>query len=194
MVKSVDQYILNHLARKVELEALRGILLKVDLVEEVKWGAPVYTVAGKNIVGIGAFKSYVGLWFYQGALLADKDKVLINAQEGKTKALRQWRFTSISDINSELIKLYLLEAIKNSKEGRVIKPVKPQEAIIPPELVNLLESDNTLKSRFTSFTPYKQKEFAEYIIEAKRTATKEARLERIKPMILKGVGLHDKYR
>jgi uncharacterized protein YdeI (YjbR/CyaY-like superfamily) len=39
-------------------------------------------------VGIGGFKSYFGLWFHQGALLTDKAGVLINAQEGRTKALR----------------------------------------------------------------------------------------------------------
>ena len=194
MVKSVDQYILNHLERKIELEALRDILLKTELLEEVKWGAPVYTLAGKNIVAIGAFKAYVGLWFYQGVLLIDKEQVLINAQEGKTKAMRQWRFSSISDINNKLIKQYVSEAIKNSKDSREIKPTKPQSAIIPPELIRFLASNNKLKVGFESFTPYKQKEFAEFIAEAKRTATKEARLEKIKLMILQGVGLHDKYR
>ncbi len=69
--------------------------------ETIKWGAPVYTLDYKNIVGLGAFKSYVGLWFFQGALLNDEKKKLINAQEDKTKALRQWRFNSVKKIEAE---------------------------------------------------------------------------------------------
>lgn len=61
MKKTVDRYLLKHKNWQAELEVSREILLANDLVEEVKWGAPVYTVNGKNIVGIGAFKSYVGL-------------------------------------------------------------------------------------------------------------------------------------
>jgi len=71
------------------------------MTETIKWSAPVYTFEGKNLVGLGAFKSYVGLWFFQGSLLNDKKKKLINAQEGKIKALRQWRFNSVKEIEAE---------------------------------------------------------------------------------------------
>ena len=43
-------------------------------------------------------------------------------------------------------------------------------------------------------TPGKQREYAEYIQTAKQDATKQTRLEKITPMILKGVGLNDKYK
>ena len=87
--KTVDQYISKKRDHKKELTKLRKIIKTTELVETKKWGAPVYTIDGKNIVGIAAFKSYVGLWFFQGTMLKDKKKKLINAQEGITKALRQ---------------------------------------------------------------------------------------------------------
>jgi uncharacterized protein YdeI (YjbR/CyaY-like superfamily) len=40
----------------------------------LKWGIPTYTVNGKNLVGIGAFKTYVGLWFFNGSFLKDEEK------------------------------------------------------------------------------------------------------------------------
>jgi uncharacterized protein YdeI (YjbR/CyaY-like superfamily) len=43
-------------------------------------------------------------------------------------------------------------------------------------------------------TPGKQREYCEYISEAKRDATKLKRLEKIIPMIIEGVGLNDKYK
>ncbi|MCF8272843.1 MAG: YdeI/OmpD-associated family protein [Flavobacteriaceae bacterium] len=45
-----------------------------------------------------------------------------------------------------------------------------------------------------TLTPYKQKEYSEYIATAKRETTIEYRIEKIKPMILKRVGLNDKYK
>ena len=61
--------------------------METELLETIKWGVPVYTLNDKNVLGMGAFKSYVGIWFFQGAFLDDPQKKLINAQEGKTKAL-----------------------------------------------------------------------------------------------------------
>jgi uncharacterized protein YdeI (YjbR/CyaY-like superfamily) len=40
----------------------------------------------------------------------------------------------------------------------------------------------------------KQREYADYIAEAKREETKTKRIEKIKPMILKNIGLNDKYK
>ncbi|NJO87983.1 MAG: DUF1801 domain-containing protein, partial [Chloroflexia bacterium] len=93
--KSIEEYIENNPQWGKELTQLISIVRETGLEETIKWGAPTYTFNGKNIVGLGAFKSYVGLWFHQGALLADPEKKLINAQEGTTKALRQWRFNSM---------------------------------------------------------------------------------------------------
>jgi len=91
--KSVDEYVRDTAEWHDEIDTLRKILQSTTLIEEVKWGAPCYTHSSKNVVGLSAFKSYFGLWFHQGALLKDDQKVLLNAQEGRTKALRQWRIT-----------------------------------------------------------------------------------------------------
>ena len=98
----------NHWA--TELEILQTIISKTNLVETIKWGAPVYTLNGKNIVGITGFKNHFALWFYKGVELKDTNKVLVNAQEGVTKSLRQWRFTSKLEINEKLILEYIEEA------------------------------------------------------------------------------------
>jgi len=47
---------------------------------------------------------------------------------------------------------------------------------------------------FEGLTFYKQNEYIMYIAIAKKEATRVARLQKIVPMILNGVGLHDKYR
>ncbi len=192
--KTVDQFITNSRQWNDELMKLREILLKTGLTEDVKWGAPIYTHKGKNVVGMAGFKSYVGLWFHQGALLKDPKKKLINAQEGVTKALRQWRFKSVKEMDAKLIKAYVKEAIKNIEDGKVIKPVKAKKVAVANELVRALNKNKVAAQQFKSFTPFKQKEYMEYINEAVRPETKSKRLEKILPMIAKGIGLNDRYR
>ena len=194
--KTVEDYLASTGDWEESLHTLREILLSTDVQETVKWGMPVYTVNNKNIAGIGAFKSYIGLWFFQGALLADTKKKLVNAQEGKTKAMRQWRFGTKDEISksSKLIVAYINEAIENQLQGREIKPQRKKSVLIPPELKAALGANKKISASFEKLTPGKQREYAEYISEAKREETKQKRIEKIKPMILAGVGLNDKYK
>jgi len=191
---SVDDYIKNAGQWQAELTKLREILNSTELEETVKWGAPCYTIDGKNIVGMAGFKSYFGLWFHQGALLADEAGVLINAQDGKTKALRQWRMKSAKDIKVRTIKAYVKEAIELQRAGKEIKPTRGKTVTIPPELKAALGKNKITQAAFSALTPGKQREYADHIADAKRDATKQSRLEKILPMIREGKGLHDKYK
>ncbi len=192
--KSVDAFIEDADQWRDELILLRNILLSTELTEEVKWGAPCYTLGGKNLVGLGAFKSYFGLWFYQGALLSDPQQVLINAQEGRTKAMRQWRFENKKAIKSRTIKEYVKEAIELQRQGVEIKATRNQPFQVPPQLKSALAQNKTAAAKFKTLTKGKQREYADYIRDAKREETKVKRLEKIIPMIIAGQGLHDKYR
>ena len=177
-----------------ELTRLREIVQSTGLTECIKWGAPCYTHDGKNLVGLGAFKSYVGLWFHQGALLSDPEKVLINAQEGKTKALRQWRFASVKEIKARSIKAYIKEAIQLQDEGQSIKADRSKPVDVPPLLKSALAKNKKAKAGFAALTKGRQREYTDYIADAKREETKVRRLEKILPMLAAGVGLNDKYR
>lgn len=193
--KSVEHYIEDHAEHRPELELLRELVNIEPLNECIKWGAPCYEYKKKNVVGLGSFKSYVGLWFYQGALLTDAENKLINAQEEVTKAMRQWRFENIEEIrqNGKLIQQYCLEACKLVDDGREIKADKKQPLIVPKELSDYL-SQHKLSSAFEAFSLSRKREFTEHIASAKREATKLARLDKIGPMIRDGIGLNDKYR
>jgi uncharacterized protein YdeI (YjbR/CyaY-like superfamily) len=191
---SVQDYLEGNQQYREELVLLRDLLIDSELEETIKWGAPCYTINGKNVIGIGAFKSYVGLWFHQGVFLKDPAKVLINASEGTTKALRQWRFKGIDDINPKLVKTYVDEAIANQREGKEIKAVKVKSVDFPDELRQAITNDKELESKFNSLTPGKQREYAEHIGSAKQDKTRISRLEKSIPLILEGKGLNDRYR
>ena len=69
-----------------------------------------------------------------GTSLKYQKKVLTNAQEGKTKAMRQWRFSSETEMDEKLILEYIEEAIQNQKDGKIVKADKKKPLVIPKEL------------------------------------------------------------
>jgi len=126
--------------------------------------------------------------------LEDKENFLINASEGKTKALRQWRFTDVNEMDRAKIEAYIQESIQTIDDGKEIKPAKTKT--IPPSglLLEALHSDEAFHDHFKALTPGKQKEYIQYIDEAKQEKTKLSRLEKIRPMIIANKGLNDKYK
>ncbi len=177
-----------------ELALLATILSKTGLDKSIKWGAEVFTYNGKNVVSYGGFKNYFTLWFYNGVFLSDKYNVLVNAQEGKTKSLRQWRFTSIKEVSQKKILEYVKEAIVIEQKGLKIQPEKFTPLPLPVLMTATFKKERGLKAAFEKLSAGKQKEYIVYINEAKQETTKQSRLEKIKPMIRQGVGLNDKYK
>lgn len=195
MNTKVDTYISLHEKWKEELIKLRKILLGLGLEEGIKWGIPAYIHKNKNILGLAAFKNYCGIWFHHGVFLNDDAKILVNAQKDKTRGLRQMRFSSFNEINPELVKQYVLEAIENSEAGKEIKPkrnVKP--IVIPKELLQAFSKNKKLDNNFFKLSKSKQREFSEYILAAKKQATKNKRLVKILSLIEREEGLYDRYR
>jgi uncharacterized protein YdeI (YjbR/CyaY-like superfamily) len=194
--KSVDSYIESTDQWQDAMNLLREMLCATGMKETVKWGMPVYTVNNKNVAGFSAFKSFVGIWFYQGVFLTDPANKLINAQEGVTKALRQWRFTTIEEIreNREIIMAYLEEAIRNQIEGKEMKPDRSKPLEIPVELEKAFSANPALRDSFDALSLSKRRDYAEHISSAKRDETRQQRLEKMIPMVLDGIGLYDKYK
>jgi uncharacterized protein YdeI (YjbR/CyaY-like superfamily) len=194
-IYSVEEYIELNSHYANELTILRNIITSTELEETVKWSMPTYCINGKNVLGLGAFKNHFCLWFHQGVFLKNEHNCLLNAQENKTKAMRQMRFETKADIKDAIVLSYVKEAIENQRAGKEIKPKRTTKTVvIPLELKQVFDTNKTLYNSFKNLTPGKQSEYCEYISEAKRVTTKQTRLEKITPMIIKGVGLHDKYK
>lgn len=118
---------------RAEIAELRTILSGFDLTEECKWGKPCYTMDGKNVVIIQGFKEYCALGFFQGALLKDPQKLLV--QLGQVRAGRVMKFTSAREIavKAATIKAYVREAVAAVKAGLKVQ-TRPRELAVPEEL------------------------------------------------------------
>ena len=175
-----------------ELILLREIVLETDLVEELKWGIPVYTYQNKNILSISALKTSANLGFFKGALLKDEFKIL--QQQGNIQVARILKFNKIDEIYPlrEIIKTYIKEAINLEKEGKKVFLEKNPEPI-PTELLTFFNQDKNFEQAFYKLTSGKQRGYIIYFSQPKQSETKIKRIEKYKNKILAGIGIHDQY-
>jgi uncharacterized protein YdeI (YjbR/CyaY-like superfamily) len=173
---------------EAEIAEMRRVLAGLAMKEECKWGKPTYTVDGKNIVIIQCFKEYFGLGFFQGALLPDPNRVLV--QLGQVHAGRVMKFTKAKDITAKAatIKAYVREAIAVEKAGLRMKQKKTSDSPVPEELRERLRSDPHFKRAFEALTPGRQRSYLYHFAAAKQSATRVARIEKAMPAIFEGRG------
>ena len=173
---------------KAEIATMRRVLAALAMTEECKWGKPTYTVDGKNIVILQGFKEYFALGFFQGALLKDSRKILV--QLGQVHAGRVMKFTSAKDITAKAatIKAYVREAIAVEKAGLRMKPKRTSDVPVPEELSERFRKDQRFKRAFEALTPGRQRSYLYHFAAAKQSATRVARIEKAMPAIFEGRG------
>ena len=143
----------------------------------------------QNVIGVEAFKNHIGIWFHQGVLLSDPFNIMINAQEGKMKAMRSIQITKDKPLDEKILRINITEAIENALKGKQIatskaRKVDPNKIDFPIELRLALDEDVDLRKKFDRLTNIQQYDYADYISSAKGVSTKISRLERIIPLIL----------
>jgi uncharacterized protein YdeI (YjbR/CyaY-like superfamily) len=167
----VDAYLNRSERWQAEMTALRALLLECPLTEDLKWGVPCYTLDGKNVVLIHAFKEYCALLFHKGALMKDPDGVLIQ-QTDNVQSARQIRFTSLDEIQrmQNLLKSYVHEAVEVEKAGLKVVHKTVAEFAVPEEFERALAADDALKSAFEALTPGRQRAYLLHFSSAKQSA------------------------
>jgi uncharacterized protein YdeI (YjbR/CyaY-like superfamily) len=189
MNPKVDGYLRRAKKWREEMEKLRRISLDCGLTEDLKWGKPCYTFQNSNIVIIQGFKEFCALLFCKGALLKDPKGIL---KKFGWQAARRIPFTNVREIveMEPVLKAYINEAIEAEKAGlEVIYKKKPEP--VPKELQNKLDEIPALKTAFNALTPGRQRGYLLYFSAAKQSKTRESRVEKCTPQILKGKGLND---
>lgn len=192
MNPKVDLFLSKATQWQAEFQKLRTIVLDCQLTEELKWGVPCYTFQGSNIVLIHGFKEYCALLFMKGALLNDTDGILVQQTEN-VQASRQIRFTNIRQIEEmeSILKAYILDAIEVEKAGLSVNFKQTAEFTVPEEFQSKLDEDSALNTAFRGLTPGRQRAYLLYFSAPKQVKTREARIEKSIPLILKGKGLND---
>jgi uncharacterized protein YdeI (YjbR/CyaY-like superfamily) len=194
MTLKVDAYLRKAKQWQDEMQELRRIVLDCGLIEESKWGKPCYTFQDNNVILIAGFKDYCVISFIKGALLKDAKSILIKPGED-TQSARVIRFTGVPEILKleSVLKSYLKESIAVEKAGLKVEFKKITKRTIPEELQVKFKQNPALKKAFTALTPGRQRAYLMHFSAPKQVKTRESRIEKCIPQILKGQGLNDDY-
>jgi uncharacterized protein YdeI (YjbR/CyaY-like superfamily) len=188
----VDAFIGKANKWQEELKKLRAILVDSDLTEEFKWSQPCYTFRGKNVIVISGMKESCAFAFFKGALLKDLHGVL--TRPGQHSQSTRWiKFTSVREIAEmkSVLKAYIREAIEVEKAGLKVKLKKTSDLKFPEELQIMLDEFPDLRTAFDALTPGRQRAYIYHFSAPKLSKTREARVHKYMPHILKGKGLLD---
>ena len=179
--------------RNNELVKLREIVLQTELVEELKWSQPVYTLSGKNVLMVSAFNDYSFISFFKGVLLKDPAGFL-KSPGANSQSDRHFRFTSVEEIVEieELIKDYIDEAITNEKAGKKVQLRKTEDYPIPDELQEAFDEMPDFKAAFEALTPGRQRGYLLHFSSAKQSKTRTARIEKNMQKIFDGKGWNER--
>ena len=192
MNPKVDEFLRKAKKWPEEMEALRAIISRCGLTEELKWGKPCYSLGDSNLLIIQPFKDYCALMFCKGALLKDPDGILVRPGENSQSA-RQARFTNAREIAEvkAVLKAYIQEAIAAEKAGLKVQYKETSEFPVPEEFRARLMESAALKAAFNALTPGRQRGYLLHFAAPKQSKTRDSRVEKCTPLILAGKGLHD---
>lgn len=174
------------------MQYLRDLLLETELKEEYKWSQPCYTLNGKNVLILTAFKDYCCLAFFKGSLMKDLDQIMF-VPGRNSQAARQLRFKTSEEIKKQksLIRKYINEAIELEKSGAKVAFKQKDELKFPDELIQRFDQDPIFKKSFESLTPGRQRSWNLHFTSARQSATRSSRIEKAKQKIFEGKGWNE---
>lgn len=174
------------------LVAWRGYLLMTDLVEEMKWGSPCYTLNGKNVLMLVSFKDSCAISFLKGSALSDEDGVL-ELPGPNSRVARVLRFRSADGAIAQLpvAKQMVQKAIDLERSGIKVQ-VEAAAEPMPEQLEAVLQAQPELQLAFDALTPGRRRSFILHVSGAKQRKTRVRRAESCGPKILAGKGFNER--
>ena len=161
-----------------------------DVEEAMKWSAPGFTVDGKILLIMAAFKAHAALNFWRGQEIGDGS--------AKAGAMGQFgKLTSIDDLppDAELDALIREAAAlaKTAPDPRKTKHEPKPAPALHPEFEAALAKAPSSRAALESFPPSAQRDYFEWIAEAKQDATRQKRIATAIEWLAEGKRRHWKY-
>jgi uncharacterized protein YdeI (YjbR/CyaY-like superfamily) len=162
-----------------------------DVEETVKWGMPAFMYHGL-MCGMAGFKQHAAIGFWKSSLILDKSGSRADEAMGQFG-----RLYSIKDLPAKAVFAgYIRTAMKPNASGvKVPRPrtnPKPKPKA-PPDLQAALSKNRKALATWQAFSPSKQREYVEWITEAKTVATRQKRIVTAVGWIAEGKSRNWKY-
>lgn len=147
--------------------------------EKMKWSMPHFDYKGEMMCSMAAFKQHCSFSFWKAALMQDKQ--LMETAKSEVAMGHLGKISTLKDLPSDKkLMAYIKEAMKLNDEGIKIKKDKPapvKNVSIPEDLSAALKKNKKALAQFEQFPPSHQKEYIQWIEEAKRDETRKKRID-----------------
>ncbi len=157
-----------------------------EVVEGIKWGLPHFDYRG-IFCGMAAFKAHCAFGFWNRAMNLGR----------AGEAMGQFgRIASVGDLPSDAAILgHVREAKRLVDEGIRLGPVRKARPPlpVPPPLSAALKKKSGALARFRALSPSQQRDYSEWIGEAKTEATRDRRVATAVDWIAQGKSRNWKY-
>ena len=181
-----------------ELRMLLAIVRSHNLEESIKWSVPVFSVNGKNLLSVTAFKPHASLSFFSGASLSDKHSLLVMPGQNSASA-RVFRCTDTATITKHERALHALidEAIALESNGPAKRAANAAAATarasvsVPAEFTEIMAADAAYAAAFARLTPGRQRGYMLHFGSAKQSATRAQRIAKARARVMDGKGMQD---
>jgi uncharacterized protein YdeI (YjbR/CyaY-like superfamily) len=161
-----------------------------EVEETMKWSAPSFTLGGKILVMMAAFKAHAALNFWRGQEIGDGSP--------KAGAMGQFgKLTSMADLPDdatfdELVREAAALASTAPAPRKTKHEPKPPPAM-HPEFAAALEAHPGAKANLEAFSPSARRDYLEWIGEARQDATRAKRIVTAIEWLAEGKKRHWKY-
>jgi uncharacterized protein YdeI (YjbR/CyaY-like superfamily) len=148
-----------------------------ELEEKIKWGHASFEYKGM-LGGMAVFKKHVTFGFWKSRLMDDFDNLFTRGARSSPMGAR---VESLADLPpKKVLVAYVREAKRLNDEGIKepvrAKPKRSPNVDVPPDLTAALKKNAKAKKAFEGFSPSHQREYVEWLTEAKRDETRAKRL------------------
>ncbi|MEP2101021.1 MAG: YdeI/OmpD-associated family protein [Parasphingorhabdus sp.] len=191
----IDDYIdkVQDFAKPILLH-LRALVHQAcpDIEEAMKWSMPFFTLGGKNLCNMAAFKEHAAFGFWEG----------LNVETPKAgEAMGHFgRIESLDDLppDSELIEM-IISVAKRLEQGSSpkVRPARSKPVKVPPlpdDLAEAITANATAQRCYDGFAPGQKRDYIEWVIEAKRKETRQRRIAQAVIWMSEGKDRNWKYR
>jgi len=139
--------------------------------ETIKWSMPHFTLNGKNVAGMAAFKAHAAFVIHgEGRQGPVDDRAM--GQLGRLVTLAD--LPSDASLSRTLSQAAdrITKGVKTARPKSVFKPEIP----IPNDFATALAIASPAKRCFEQFSPGHRREYLEWIVDAKKAETREKRI------------------
>jgi uncharacterized protein YdeI (YjbR/CyaY-like superfamily) len=168
-----------------------------DVTEAIKWSHPFFLLEGRPFANMAAFKAHCSLGFWKAGRPIAED-----AAGPRDKAMGQFgRIESLADLpKAAALRKLIVEAraawaagIDDKASAPPAPKTRREAPALPDDLAAALQAQPGARQAFDAFTPSQQREYVEWIVEAKREATRASRIAQATEWIAEGKTRNWKY-